>query len=916
MRNGPDAAAGPKAMTCAYHRSPTVPGVFLGTKTAGCFFEMASSLASSANSLPAAVREMVHAVFCTDMAGQVTGLNAAAENLSGFVAAEVAGMRSLDTFFWAAPGEVAAKKFETAMSAARRGLAVEVECDAAHKGGHSIPVRLAVSPLRDERGAQTGFLAVAVDIAHGRRLEAQLQEQENQYRLLFENMTTGFSLIEMVAEAPGQPADFRFLRVNPAFEKLTGLKAADVLNRHVRQVLPQIEDYWIEVFARVAQSSQPMAYENFSAPLKRHYDTWIFSPAPGKVGVIFTDITERKLAEVELHQKNSLLEGTLEATADGILVIGGDGRVTSYNRQFIELWRVPADLLEKKVSDGLAVFFTQQLNNPAIKMRRLDELTKGETFDLLEFADGRVFERFSRPQIVEKKVVGRVWSFRDVTEPHQKEMSLRENEHKFKTLFETANDAILLLDENGFLDCNHTAEIMLGCAREKILTLPLGHFSPPKQPDGTESRPKLNQRIAAALAGNPQFYEWLGCRADGTPYNAEVSLNRIEVRGQQIVQAILRDITARKQAEAARHEAESLYRTLVHASPNAICVLDLDGKFVFSSPKGLELYRVPDLSSNHSRSLTDFVAVEDREAANTMIRSALSGTPDTGGRFNMIRHDGTHFIGEFNCCPLRDALGVVGGAMIIVRDVTESQQQNEELQSKNQELERFTYTVSHDLKSPLITIKGFAGALLSDVNAGRSDRLGEDLKRIVLAADKMTALLNGLLELSRVGRIVSAPVEVSMDKVARDVVELLSGPIRQQAASVTVQPDLPAVQGDPQRLQTVLQNLVENALKFPKPGQPPVIEIGTEIVFGRKVFFVRDQGRGIEARHHETIFGLFNKLDARSEGAGIGLALVRRIVEFHSGQIWVKSEGADTGATFYFSLPFNAARPAKTEETT
>ena len=110
----------------------------------------------------------------------------------------------------------------------------------------------------------------------------------------------------------------------------------------------------------------------------------------------------------------------------------------------------------------------------------------------------------------------------------------------------------------------------------------------------------------------------------------------------------------------------------------------------------------------------------------------------------------------------------------------------------------------------------------------------------------------------------------------------------------------------------MLQNLVENALKFPQPGAAPVIEIGTEILFGRKVFFVRDHGRGIEAQYHEKIFGLFNKLDARSEGAGIGLALVRRIVEFHGGQIWVKSEGPGPGATFYFTLPFNPAGAVKT----
>jgi PAS domain S-box-containing protein len=872
---------------------------------------MPHTIQPPANYLPTALRDLVHAVFGTDMAGLVTGINPAAEKLSGFVAAEVAGMRPLDTFFGAEPGEVGAKKFEEAMSAARRGLSVEVECNALLKGGGHVPVLLGISPWRDDHGLQHGFLAVAVDIIQRRRTEQQLHEQENQYRLLFDNMTTGFFLSEIVCDATGKPVDYRYLQVNPAFEKLTGLKGAEVLQRTARQVLPQVEDYWVESFGRVAQTGQPMAYENYSAPLQRHFDCWVFSPSPGKAAVIFTDITERKLAEAELRQKNSLLAGTLEATADGILVVGGDGRVTSYNRQFVELWHAPPELLEKKEADALTQFFAQQLSNPAMKMRRLDEMTKSETFDLLEFADGRVFERFSRPQIVEKKVVGRVWSFRDVTLRHLAVVSLRENEHKFKTLFETANDAILLTDGSVFLDCNHKAETMLGCSREKILAQPIGHFSPGRQPDGTESRPRINQMIAAALGGTPQFYEWVGRRADGTSYNAEISLNRIEVRGQHIVQAIIRDITARKQAEAARQEAESLYRTLVHASPNAICVVDLDGRFIFSSPKGLELYGLPDLASKLGRNATDFVAEADRAAANAMIRSALAGEADAGGRFNMIRGDGTHFIGEFNCCPLRDALGVVGGAMIIARDVTERQQQNDELKSKNQELERFTYTVSHDLKSPLITIKGFAGALLADVNAGRTDRLGEDLKRIVLAADKMTALLNGLLELSRVGRIVNAPVEVSMDKVARDVVELLSGPIKQQAAVVTVQPDLPAVQGDPQRLQTVLQNLVENALKFPRAGSPPVIAIGTEILFGRKVFLVRDEGQGIEPRHHETIFGLFNKLDARSEGAGIGLALVRRIVEFHGGEIWVKSEGAGTGATFYFSLPFAPAGAGK-----
>jgi signal transduction histidine kinase len=265
-------------------------------------------------------------------------------------------------------------------------------------------------------------------------------------------------------------------------------------------------------------------------------------------------------------------------------------------------------------------------------------------------------------------------------------------------------------------------------------------------------------------------------------------------------------------------------------------------------------------------------------------------------------------VAELNGALLRDGLGVPRGIMVIARDVTERQRQEDELKNKNSELERFTYTVSHDLKSPLITIKGFAGTMMSDLAAGRTNRLTDDLQRIILAADKMTELLHGLLELSRIGRIVHPPTNVSMAKLAGDVLELLAGPIQQRQAKVTVQPGLPAAHGDPQRLQEVLQNLVENALKFPAAGHAPEIEIGFKTIGDETAYFVRDHGQGVEDHHHETIFGLFNKLDAHSEGTGIGLALVRRIVEFHGGNIWVESAGLGQGATFYFTLPARTAQ--------
>lgn len=226
-----------------------------------------------------------------------------------------------------------------------------------------------------------------------------------------------------------------------------------------------------------------------------------------------------------------------------------------------------------------------------------------------------------------------------------------------------------------------------------------------------------------------------------------------------------------------------------------------------------------------------------------------------------------------------------------------------ELERKNAELERFNYTVSHDLKAPLVTIKGFLGMLRQDVERGDRARIDSDLDRISGAADKMNRLLEDLLELSRVGHQIELG-RVDLDAVVREALDLMEGALIEGDIQVSFADDLPTIRGDRVQLIEVFQNLIDNAVRFMGTQTKPRITVGWKAYESGKVLCtVQDNGIGIEAEYQDKIFGLFERLDATTDGTGIGLALVKRIVELHGGRVWVESEGLRRGATFCLVLP-------------
>ncbi len=233
-----------------------------------------------------------------------------------------------------------------------------------------------------------------------------------------------------------------------------------------------------------------------------------------------------------------------------------------------------------------------------------------------------------------------------------------------------------------------------------------------------------------------------------------------------------------------------------------------------------------------------------------------------------------------------------------------------ELEVKNAELEQFTYTVSHDLKSPLITIKGFLGMIEKDAIEGNTERMKADMARIARAAEKMHCLLDELLALSRIGRMVNPSEKISMVDLAHESLRMLEGRMPDNLEVEIVQ-DLPVIYADRLRMREVLDNLLTNAGSFMGYQTRPLIELGTRQEVDETIFYVRDNGKGIDPKYHERVFGLFDKLDQDTEGTGVGLAIVKRIVEVHGGRIWVESEGIGKGSTFCFTIPGEEARKTK-----
>jgi PAS domain S-box-containing protein len=420
----------------------------------------------------------------------------------------------------------------------------------------------------------------------------------------------------------------------------------------------------------------------------------------------------------------------------------------------------------------------------------------------------------------------------------------------------------------------------------------------------------------AVESGVPWRGPILGRRREGQPVEARLSIEPLyDLDGQVAFRLAVFDPSAEARLGAADERLQQAVRV------SQIGIFDHDhviGTVYCNATQRSSYGWTPDEAVTIAKVL-EAVHPEDRERIGRAVRAAHD--PEGDGLFDVdyriVRPNGevrwhttrsqTFFAGTGG---ERRPVRTVGAAL----DITEIKRQEhererliEELEVRNAELERFTYTVSHDLRSPLITVRGFVGLLERDAAAGRTEEARVHATRIVAATDRLQRLLQELLDLSRVGRVVGEIESVPFAEVAREAIAAVDGALREKRVALDIAENLPVVRGDRARLVEVLQNLVENAAKFMGEQPQPHVEIGWRPAeTGDGAFFVRDNGIGIPSRHAGKVFGLFEKLDAESEGSGVGLALVKRIVEVHGGRIWVES-GEGQGACILFTLPLAGA---------
>ncbi|MCE9579141.1 MAG: PAS domain S-box protein [Deltaproteobacteria bacterium] len=736
-------------------------------------------------------------------------------------------------------------------------------------------------------GAVAGFFVLVTDVSARRHAELELRSSEARFRAIFEASPLAIAITE----------NRRFAAVNPAFESVLGWRADAMVGRTALEVGLILDGERVvaeasaEAAARGVLGPTPMVVVR---PDGARRELLVSAAAvdlddrPSTVSIA-VDVTDGLATERQLRASEARFRAIFEAVHDGVFFIDGRGQVVEANRgACAQLGRRREELIGAPVGSIST--------RPDFDPRAVIAKVRSAGFAAYETehrrADGSTFPVELVLSAIGSDVdAGVVGIARDITARKHAEAELRSSEQRYRVLVENLPGMVAILIDRDLRIVLIDGPAMSEGFTKEGMEGKLLHDAVP-----AEYAAAFEPNIRAALAGRAFWVEipWMGDQTFRYDY-CPLRNDRGEI---DLVLILAKDVTERTRATAAIAASELRFRTLSEASPVGVFYADPHGQITYANARWAAITgRGPDdmvgdawltaLAPQEQARWRELVATGDE-----LVVEAPFTLGDRVPRWIKLRG-----------VRVRDAAGATLGFVGTLDDLTERRQHALELEQKNDELTRFTYTVSHDLRSPLVTIRSFVGFLETDLAKDDRPRVAQDLGYIRTAAERMSDLLDELLELSRIGRMVNAAVPIPLRDLIDEALAIVQGRIVASRARIDIATPPVVLVGDRVRLVEVFQNLIDNAVKFAVPGTVPHVEIGAELDGPEPVMFVRDHGIGIDPRHHHKLFGLFEKLDPTAEGTGIGLALCKRIVEVHGGRIWAESPGVGRGATFRFTLP-------------
>ena len=633
-----------------------------------------------------------------------------------------------------------------------------------------------------------------------------------------------------------------------------------------------------------------------------------------EVLIVCDDITKIKQAEKSLKESRDRIRQIVEASPYGVHVYyleeNGDLIFTGYNSAANKILGIDHELLiNKKIEDAFPNL--TQTDIPEIYKR----IAKSGNYienKIVDYEDIRVQGAFdvSAIQIEEGKIAA---FFSDITEKRKAFDELEKSELKFKSLFEFANDAIFLMDSDIFKDCNKKTLEMFECKEEDIVGKSPYEFSPEKQPDGRFSKEKALEKIKLTLSGRPQRFEWKHKKFNGELFDAEVSLNRLLLGNNVLLQAIVRDITERRKTEEALKESEERFRSLIDNMIEAALIVNWDGKIIFANNSAATLVGLKNPQQGVGKKVFEFLHPDFVDKVSDAIIRIKENPMPLIDEYKIKTISGTELWVE---SLGREIIFLRKNYILVtLRDITgrkNAETQLREAKEKAEEMSRikssFLMNISHELRTPLVGILGFAELLKEKLKTKQNLEMAD---RILISANRLMETLNLLLDLSR---IEARKVDINLQPYRiSELVEsqtILFEAVAERKnlflnTSISDHNSLSLV--DEQVFRQIINNLINNALKYTYTGGVTVIVDSVKKDENSYVQVkVKDTGIGIPAESLSLIFQEFRQVsegfNRHFEGTGLGLTITKNFVELMNGQILVESK-VGAGSTFTILFP-------------